>query len=366
VSTSPWRQILTPFVVATLLAATAGVGTLVAPRPAAAILCTVVNPCYTFAVVMTGTGQAEVTADGGIDCVISGTVVSGTCSARFYGTAVVNLAATGQAHTCTTMLGGTECGGVQPAQWSMNGQAYDYDVFVHYQQPIDVQVQKGGTGSGRVVSTTYPGIDCGSACTGTQPGGITDTFQETPDAGSVFAGWGVVCTGTSATCSFARTTTVLLTATFDKVATPPPTPSPTPHPTATPGASPSPTRTPGASSSQAPNPTPTAGAGQTIPASSPGSSPAPLPTPDASAVAGASPAATEPVASAAPSESNAMTAGSSGGIAPAETSAPAGPTGASSDGGTPPWVLLILALLVVLIGAGGLAFRARKGRSPAG
>ena len=66
-----------------------------------------------------------------------------------------------------------------------------------------VTVTKAGTGSGTVVSTAgSPGsINCGSACSGNFANNSSVTLQETPAAGSVFAGWGGACGGTATTCT---------------------------------------------------------------------------------------------------------------------------------------------------------------------
>lgn len=151
-----------PFVVASLLAASIGAGTAVAPPPAAAILCTVVNPCYTFAIVMTGIGQATVSATGGISCTINGTVATGTCSARFYANAVITITVEALNETCTTIRGSyTACGDIQDDQETMPKATDNYNVAVDYQQAVSVSVIKGGTGGGHVTSAPYPGIDCG-------------------------------------------------------------------------------------------------------------------------------------------------------------------------------------------------------------
>jgi hypothetical protein len=259
---------LTPFVVASMLAAAAGFGSAIAPRPAEAIICGPTLPCYWFTVVFSGTGVAEVTADHGIDCKLTGTAVTGTCKAQFYGSAtVMNIDVSEYAYTCTTSPAGSACGDEALATWPMNGTAQNYDVAVDYQQPINLSVKKVGTGGGRVITTTYPGLDCGATCGVHQPGYTSLSLQETPDAGSVFAGWTGNCTGSATTCTWGDAASdQIVVATFNKLpVTPPPTPAPTPVPTPKPTGSPGAIRTPapGSTPTAAPAPTPTAAPGQT-------------------------------------------------------------------------------------------------------
>ncbi|HEX8025135.1 MAG TPA: hypothetical protein VF484_02915, partial [Candidatus Limnocylindrales bacterium] len=126
-----------------MLAVWLGVGAAVAPPPAAAILCTVVNPCYTLTVAMTGIGEAQVTGDGGINCTMTGTVVTGTCSGRFYGGALVSLTGESGGGTCMTMEVHTTCGDIDMEQFTMPKAAgATYHVAVDYQLPINVAIHK--------------------------------------------------------------------------------------------------------------------------------------------------------------------------------------------------------------------------------
>ena len=58
-------------------------------------------------------------------------------------------------------------------------------------------VTKIGAGAGTVTSSP-PGVSCGSACVAPFPTGAVVTLTAVPDAGSAFAGWSGACTGVGA------------------------------------------------------------------------------------------------------------------------------------------------------------------------
>lgn len=74
--------------------------------------------------------------------------------------------------------------------------------------PLTLTVHKGGTGTGSVTSSP-PGIECGSDCSEAYSTGTVISLTATPDAGSTFKGWGghancadgVVTLTASLTCS---------------------------------------------------------------------------------------------------------------------------------------------------------------------
>lgn len=81
-------------------------------------------------------------------------------------------------------------------------------------------VSLAGTGSGTVTSS--PGsINCGIACSGAFAAGTEVTLTATPASGSTFGGWSGACTGTGA-CKVTMSQARSVTATFEKVPTPPP------------------------------------------------------------------------------------------------------------------------------------------------
>jgi hypothetical protein len=73
-----------------------------------------------------------------------------------------------------------------------------------------LSVTKDGTGLGSVSGS---GIDCGAICSASLLAGTPVTLTATPANGSVFAGWGGACSGTS-TCTLTLAADAAVTATF--------------------------------------------------------------------------------------------------------------------------------------------------------
>jgi len=80
--------------------------------------------------------------------------------------------------------------------------------------PHDLVVAKAGSGSGTVSSTT-PGIDCGTTCTRSYLDYQSVTLTATPANGSTFAGWTGACSGMG-TCTLAMSEARAVTATFSE------------------------------------------------------------------------------------------------------------------------------------------------------
>jgi hypothetical protein len=76
-----------------------------------------------------------------------------------------------------------------------------------------------GTGLGRVRSRDGL-LDCTTTCTVSYPADSTVTLDATPVTGSVFAGWGGACGGTSASCVVSTYAATSATATFSSSSTP--------------------------------------------------------------------------------------------------------------------------------------------------
>ncbi len=74
-------------------------------------------------------------------------------------------------------------------------------------------ITKAGAGGG-AISSSPAGITCGSTCSASFPCGTVVTLTVTPTAGSTFAGWSGICTGTG-TCTTTLTTSQAVTATFN-------------------------------------------------------------------------------------------------------------------------------------------------------
>ncbi|HEX6667373.1 MAG TPA: hypothetical protein VF081_12345 [Solirubrobacterales bacterium] len=82
-------------------------------------------------------------------------------------------------------------------------------------------VTKAGSGAGSVFSSPA-GINCGPTCLVSFKDGTLVTLTAMADAGSTFAGWGGVCSGTG-TCVVTLSAAKSVTATFNAVALPQPT-----------------------------------------------------------------------------------------------------------------------------------------------
>jgi Divergent InlB B-repeat domain len=85
-------------------------------------------------------------------------------------------------------------------------------------QSYTLTVSTAGSGSGSVTSNPA-GISCPGTCSATYVGGDEVTMSETPAAGSTFAGWSGVCSGT-APCTFEMGADESLTATFNSSGSP--------------------------------------------------------------------------------------------------------------------------------------------------
>jgi Divergent InlB B-repeat domain/WD40-like Beta Propeller Repeat len=79
--------------------------------------------------------------------------------------------------------------------------------------PIQLSVSVEGNGSGTVTSSP-PGIACGSDCTEIYARGTGVTLTATPSGNASFAGWSGACTGTATTCSLTMDGPRSVTATF--------------------------------------------------------------------------------------------------------------------------------------------------------
>lgn len=380
-----------------LAAAIALAATLVAaPRPATAIGC--LTNCTTLSFALQGDGNGEVvtltgptgSANGLIDCSISGGVVSGKCSFKYQNTfppstltiyyRVINPAhytsSRPSGSTCLdTNLATTPCTcpGLDLAQTSCTFAAqFSANTTVTWTflplNPKFVEIFSGGTGFGTVTSSPA-GINCGTVCRFDFPRGTVITVTAAPAAGSHFAGWsntGGLCTALNPVCTFGVTADIALSVAFDlTIATPPPTPQPTRTPAPTPGHTPGPTAT---ASSSAPTATahPTAGTSSSPGTSgSGGSGSTTTPSaPGASAPGGVGTSASE----GAPETAGPSGVGELGSTLPSSL-APAGnsPSGvaagaAGSDG------LLIATVLALGIAVAGIAIafglRARGSGSP--
>ena len=169
-----------------------------------------------------GTGSGTVTSSpAGINC-------GNTCTAGFAdGTTVTLSAAPASGSTFSGWSGA--CSGTGSCQVTMD---LAKSVTANFQQqPAQtLTVSKSGDGSGTVTSSP-PGISCGSTCVNSFAYGTVVTLTASPSSGSTFTGWSGACSGTGS-CMVTMTAARNVTATFALVpATPTPEPTPTPTPT---------------------------------------------------------------------------------------------------------------------------------------
>lgn len=152
----------------------------------------------------TGTG-AIISSPAGITCGSAGS----NCSANYNSGTSVTLTAAPDPGNDFVGWGGA-CSGVGSCILEMKA---DKQVTANFTGAL-VTISKSGSGTGTITSSP-PGISCGSACSATFPAGSTVTLTETADQGSVFDGWGGVCTGTAGSCNVTITQNQTVNATFD-------------------------------------------------------------------------------------------------------------------------------------------------------
>ena len=83
---------------------------------------------------------------------------------------------------------------------------------------ITLSVQLTGTGGGSV-SSDPSGIVCGADCSEVYLAGTSVTLTATPQAGSVFAGWGGACSGSVTTCQVTTNQSLSINASFENTST---------------------------------------------------------------------------------------------------------------------------------------------------
>ena len=100
--------------------------------------------------------------------------------------------------------------------WAMPNQAnkdFQFDVGCTSGK-YKLLVQKEGTGSGTVTSSSPSGVSCGTTCGMELSHNSSITLVASPAAGSRFTGWSGSCSGTSSTCTISMGANVTATASF--------------------------------------------------------------------------------------------------------------------------------------------------------
>jgi len=170
------------------------------------VTATFTAPPRTLTVTKAGGGDGTVASTPpGIDC-------GSTCSAAFDDGTVVTLSAS--ASPGFTFVGWSgDCAGTDNCTVTMDA---DHAVTATFTatspQRRTLLVSRAGDGTGTVTSTP-PGIDCGSTCSASFVTGTVVVLTATPAAGSTFAGWSGDCSGTGA-CTLTMTAGHSVTATF--------------------------------------------------------------------------------------------------------------------------------------------------------
>ncbi len=160
---------------------------------------------YTLTVGKAGTGSGTVSSSPiGITC---GT----TCSASFASGTLVALSATPASGSTFAGWSGA-CSGTGACSVTLSAAASVSATFTAATTTSTLTVSKTGDGTG-AVSSSPAGIACGATCGYAFKTGTVVSLAATPDAGSVFLGWGGACSGTGA-CSVTTSAAVSVTASF--------------------------------------------------------------------------------------------------------------------------------------------------------
>jgi hypothetical protein len=150
---------------------------------------------------MSGAGTGTVTGGTGIACTTGSAI--GCTSNEPNGSTVILTAAAGASSVfkgwqgCSSVTAANEC--VVP-MYAARSVTATFGPST-YLLTVSLKGTAAGTVAGTAGSTPITFGCAGTSCTASVANGAAVVLTATPNAGSTFTGWGVVCTGTG-TCSF--------------------------------------------------------------------------------------------------------------------------------------------------------------------
>ena len=158
---------------------------------------------HTITIAPGGNGSGSVTSNvGGIAC-------PGVCAATVDHGTSLTLTATPVAPSIFAGWNDVGCTGTTPCTFTVT---QDENIDAAFALNYTVTVSKNGNGRGTVTSSS-PGIDCGTDCDQVYSAGTMVTLNAAADADSDFLGWGGACTGTGS-CLVTVDSVVSVTANF--------------------------------------------------------------------------------------------------------------------------------------------------------
>jgi hypothetical protein len=176
----------------------------------------------------TGTGNGSVlSSPAGINCTVTGTAVSGTCSLAVVPGTVVSLSAQGSGNSTFRQWGGT-CGGATAVCVRSNTVGGDYASTVAFDNAVTLTITPTGnsTGTGQLNGTslffcTVSGSTVTSApCASSYPIGTVVTIDAFSTGFTDFVSWGGACANFVASrCVLTMNSTTTATVRFETVPT---------------------------------------------------------------------------------------------------------------------------------------------------
>ena len=167
----------------------------------------------TLSVTSSGSGSGTVTSSPtGIAC-------STACTGSFPSGALVTLTATPSETSAFTGWSGGGCSGTGPCTLTLTSDTSVTAVFdLRTASSFTLTIAIGGSAGGTVTSSP-PGINCGSACSTAYVSGTSGVLTATPVSGAAFRTWRGACAGDAPTCTVAMSTAQSVTAVFSQVFT---------------------------------------------------------------------------------------------------------------------------------------------------